>query len=204
MSKLESLKTLAASCKACMRCDLGKTRTNVVFGSGSPDAQILVIGEGPGENEDQTGIPFVGLSGKLLTKLFTEAGLSRETDLFITNTVKCRPPGNRDPLPTEIQVCNEWLQNQITVLSPKIIVLVGRVAAQHYLGRDVKITQERGKWLSSEPYVMTILHPSYLLRNQGADNPAMLNTIEDLKTIKNLYASLKPSTTSFWSSLQEL
>lgn len=147
MNKEAALVALAAQCKQCQACNLAKTRTKVVFGSGSPESRILLIGEGPGQTEDETGIPFVGQSGRLLTRLLTETGLSRETDVFVTNVVKCRPPGNRDPEPAESEACKPWLTQQLEILQPAIIVLVGRIAAANYLGREVRITRERGQWL---------------------------------------------------------
>jgi len=213
VSNLEALKSLAGACKACMDCDLAQSRKTVVFGSGNPDAKILVIGEGPGENEDQTGVPFVGLSGQLLTNLFNQVGLSRETDLFITNTVRCRPPHNRDPLPLEVDACSKWLKAQQEILDPRIVVLVGRIAAGHYLGRDVKITKERGQWLQTQPHVMAILHPSYLLRNPGSESIPIRDTLKDLSTIREKYQDLKKAGTlmsshkpqeSFWNDLQDL
>jgi len=173
----------------------------------------MVVGEAPGESEDRSGIPFVGASGQLLTQLFQSAGLSRESDLFITNTVKCRPPSNRNPLPEEISACDSWLKQQIEILKPTIIVLVGKIAAEAYLGRLVKITKERGEWLSTNPHVMAILHPSYLLRNQqtGPNSPIQ-QTLEDLKKIQKFYQhvyltgtyeNLTTEQENFWNELDQ-
>lgn len=214
MDNLHLLKNLAASCKACISCNLSQGRSNVVFGSGSPTARIMVVGEAPGESEDLSATPFVGVSGRLLTTLFKSAGFSREDDLFITNTVKCRPPDNRNPLPEEIAACDTWLTQQIQIIRPSIIVLVGKISAEAYLGRPFKITKERGEWLSSNPHVMAILHPSYLLRNQqtGPGSPIQ-QTLQDLQKVHQRYQdvlsigtslSLTTKHETFWNELDLL
>ncbi|MDI6642901.1 MAG: uracil-DNA glycosylase [Candidatus Hodarchaeaceae archaeon] len=146
MSKEEKLRQLEAEAKACKRCRLHKTRTNVVFGSGPADAEIMLLGEGPGFMEDKSGAPFVGAAGKNLDSLLQTAGLKRE-DVYITNIVLCRPPQNRDPLPDEIESCKCFLEGHISVIKPKFIITLGRVAARTLLGRYVTMGREHGKLL---------------------------------------------------------
>ena len=117
---------LQDECKKCEKCDLAKTRINVVFGDGNPNAEVMFIGEGPGQTEDETGKPFVGRAGQLLDKMLAGVGLSRD-NIYIANIVKCRPPQNRDPLPAEQEACIEWLRNQVSLIRPKIIVFLGRI-----------------------------------------------------------------------------
>lgn len=121
--------TLKQTCLHCEKCDLCKTRTNVVFGTGVPDAEVMLVGEGPGQNEDEQGLPFVGRSGQLLDKYLFSIDLSRETNIFITNIVKCRPPENRDPLPSEREACLSYLREQFKLMHPKIVVCLGRISA---------------------------------------------------------------------------
>ena len=128
--------TLKADCLACSRCELCKTRTNVVFGQGVPDAEVLFVGEGPGQSEDEQGLPFVGCSGQLLDKYLFAIDLDREKNCYIANIVKCRPPQNRDPLPAESEACMPWLREQFRLLRPKIVVCLGRIAAQRMIRSD--------------------------------------------------------------------
>lgn len=162
---------LAAICEElgdCTRCGLSERRTNVVFGVGNPDARLLFIGEAPGRDEDRRGEPFVGAAGQLLTKMIVAMGLSRDA-VYIANVVKCRPPGNRDPKPDEVQTCRPFLDRQIDAIQPEAIVTLGRIAAAELLGRSVSITRERGTWVSYRDVpVMPTLHPAYLLRNPDA------------------------------------
>ena len=172
---------LERRCLSCQKCALADTRTNVVFGKGPRDAKILFIGEGPGENEDLQGEPFVGRGGQLLDEMLSLVDLSREKNFYITNIVKCRPPKNRDPLNTEQDACIGYLRNQTALLRPKIIVCLGRVSALRIIKPDFKITKEHGQWFESAGVWMTALyHPAAILR----DPRRRPETFEDLKTIQ--------------------
>lgn len=142
----EKLRELEAKAKVCRRCRLHKTRTNVVFSDGPPTAEVMIISEAPGFWEDQKGVPFVGAAGKNLNVLLFEAGLTRE-GVYITNTIKCRPPQNRDPLPDEIETCRPFLEKQISIIKPKLVVALGRIAAKELLGRPVTMGREHGSLL---------------------------------------------------------
>lgn len=157
---------LEAACLACKKCALCEGRTNVVFGMGSREARVMFIGEGPGEQEDLQGKPFVGRSGQLLDKMLDAVDLSRDSNIFIGNIVKCRPPKNRDPLPEEQELCLGWLRNQVALLRPKIIVCLGRIAAMKLIRPDFKITKEHGIFFEKNGVLMmATLHPAALLRN---------------------------------------
>jgi DNA polymerase len=161
---LESLEMKTLSCRTCPLC---KGRTNVVFGAGNADAKLLFVGEGPGYDEDMQGLPFVGRAGQLLTKIIEAMGLKRK-DVYITNVVKCRPPQNRTPFPTEILACAEYLAGQIDIIKPKIICALGKVPAQALLKTELPITKLRGNfYLYKDIKVMPTFHPAYLLRNPG-------------------------------------
>ena len=158
--------TLKAECLACTRCELCATRTNVVFGQGVPDAEVLFVGEGPGQSEDEQGLPFVGRSGQLLDKYLFAIDLDRSKNCYIANIVKCRPPHNRDPLPTESEACMPWLREQFKLLQPKIVVCLGRIAAQQMIGKDFSVTRDHGKFFDKQGTLfMATLHPAALLRN---------------------------------------
>ena len=158
--------TLRSSCLACTRCELCKTRTNVVFGQGVEDAEVLFVGEGPGQNEDEQGLPFVGRSGQLLDKYLFAIDLDRKKNCYIANIVKCRPPQNRDPLPAESEACMPWLREQFRLLKPKIVVCLGRIAAQQMIGKDFSVTRDHGKFFDKQGTLfMATLHPAALLRN---------------------------------------
>jgi uracil-DNA glycosylase family 4 len=146
MSKEKKLRQFEAEAKKCVRCGLNKTRTNVVFGSGPPNAEIMLVGEGPGLMEDKSGLPFVGTAGKNLDVLLRITGLKR-SNVYITNVVKDRPPRNRDPTDEEIEACRPFLEGQISVIKPKLIVALGRIAARVLLGRHVNMGSEHGKLL---------------------------------------------------------
>ena len=162
----EEWETLKNDCLKCTKCGLCKTRTNVVFGYGNPLSEVMFIGEGPGEQEDLQGKPFVGRSGKLLDKMLAEIGLSREENIYIANIVKCRPPKNRDPLPEEQEMCIDWLRNQTALLKPKIIVAVGRIAAMKIIDENIKITKDHGKFYKKKNVLfMPTIHPAAVLRN---------------------------------------
>lgn len=157
---------LETACKACEKCELCQTRTHVVFGMGNPQSDILFIGEGPGENEDLEGLPFVGRSGQLLDKMLAAIDLDRNKNIYIANIVKCRPPKNRDPLPEEQEACIDWLRNQVMIMRPKIIVCLGRIAAIKLIKPDMKITKEHGIFFEKNGVLMmATLHPAALLRN---------------------------------------
>ena len=158
--------TLEQACLSCQKCNLCKTRTNVVFGVGNKDAKVLFIGEGPGQNEDLQGEPFVGRGGQLLDKMLEAVDLSREKNIYIANMVKCRPPQNRDPFPEEQEACLNWLRNQVALIKPKIIVCLGRIAAMKIMNPQIKITKEHGVFVEKHGVLMmATLHPAALLRN---------------------------------------
>ena len=171
---------LKADCLECNKCALCETRTNVVFGVGASDAEVLFIGEGPGENEDLKGEPFVGRAGKLLDDMLELVDLNR-SNIYIANMVKCRPPKNRDPLEIEQAACSEWLKRQIELLDPKLIVCLGRVAAMKFIRSDFKITKEHGQWfdVGGRP-TMALFHPAALLR----DPHKKPDTFVDLKKLQ--------------------
>ena len=171
---------LRESCLKCQACGLRRSCTQVVFGVGDPNAEVLFIGEAPGANEDQQGEPFVGRAGKLLDDMLAMIGLKRES-VYITNIVKCRPPQNRDPLNVEQDACIGWLRRQTALLRPKIIVCLGRIAAKAIIKEDFKITSEHGQWFTRGGVQMTaIYHPAALLRDAGKRPEAFV----DLKSIQ--------------------
>lgn len=173
---------LKAVCADCTRCGLCETRHNVVFGIGREDADILFVGEGPGEQEDLKGEPFVGPAGKLLDDMLTIIDLDRRTNCYIANIVKCRPPRNRDPLETEQDACIGYLRNQVALIKPKIIVCLGRIAAKRLIDPDYRITRQHGQWLERNGIWMTaIYHPSALLR----DLSKRPETFDDLISIRD-------------------
>lgn len=171
---------LKRDCLSCTRCGLCETRHNVVFGVGPENAEVLFIGEGPGEYEDLQGIPFVGKAGLFLDDMLSIIGLSRR-NCYIANIVKCRPPHNRDPLNVEQASCSEWLEAQISLLSPKIIICLGRIAAMQYIDPNFRITREHGRWYNIDgTQRMAMYHPSALLRDP-AKRP---ETFRDLKSLQ--------------------
>ena len=177
-NRYEELKT---RCLGCQKCGLASTRHNVVFGVGVPNAEVVFIGEGPGENEDLQGEPFVGRGGALLDKYLAAVDLDRNKNIYITNMVKCRPPQNRDPLNVEQEACIGYLRNQVAIIRPKIIVCLGRIAAMKLIKEDFKITREHGQWVEKAGVQMTAMyHPAALLRNPGW-RPA---AFEDLKSLQ--------------------
>ena len=177
----ERWEALTAECMNCRECALCQTRKNVVFGVGNPEAEIMLIGEGPGEHEDEQGVPFVGRAGQLLDDMLALIGLDR-TKVYIANIVKCRPPGNRDPLNVEQDACIGYLNRQIGLIQPKIIVCLGRVAAMRLIDEKFRITKEHGVWFDRNGVRMTALfHPAALLR----DNRRLPETFDDLKEIRS-------------------
>lgn len=192
MKKSDTLLKLKEKCLNCRACELSNGRTNVVFSDGAPDsAKAILIGEAPGANEDATGTPFVGRAGKLLNQFLEQANISRENDLYIINTVKCRPPQNRVPTPVEKSACEKYLFEQIDIINPKVLIFCGSTALKSFFKQNVPISKIRGQWLTvnvnkKEYKAMAIFHPSYLLRNhsleEGKPRALMLN---DLKNIYN-------------------
>lgn len=175
----EELKRQVASCRACRLCE---TRTNTVFGVGPANAPLMVVGEGPGADEDAQGEPFVGRAGKLLDEMLKAIGRSRKTDTYVANVVKCRPPNNREPADDEAEACRSFLEQQLRFVKPKLIVALGRVAAQRLLVTDTPIGKMRGQqytWGPEGTPLMVTYHPAYLLRNPGEK----AKTWEDLKRI---------------------
>ncbi|HIJ50001.1 MAG TPA: uracil-DNA glycosylase [Nitrospinae bacterium] len=167
----------------CTRCKLSQGRKNIVFGSGNPQADLVFVGEGPGADEDEQGLPFVGRAGKKLTEIIEKGmNLDREKDTYICNIVKCRPPGNRDPEKEEIIACNPFLVEQLKAIKPKVVVALGKPAASTLLGRNVPITKERGTWHEYEGFkLMLTLHPAYLLRAYTIENRKAVH--DDMKKV---------------------
>lgn len=162
----ETWEELETACMACKKCGLCEGRTNLVFGAGNRNAKVMFVGEGPGEQEDLQGKPFVGRSGQLLDKMLAAVDLDRNSNIFIGNIVKCRPPKNRDPLPEEQDMCIGWLRNQVALIRPKIIVCLGRIAGMKLIKPDLKIMREHGIFFEKNGVLMmATLHPAALLRN---------------------------------------
>ena len=172
---------LEAQCLSCQRCALADARHHVVFGVGVRDAEVMLIGEGPGENEDLQGQPFVGRGGQLLDEMLELIDLSREKNVYIANIVKCRPPHNRDPLNTDQDACIDYLRNQVALIRPRIIVCLGRIAAMRLIKPDFKITREHGLWFEkSGVSMMAMFHPAAILR----DPSRRPDTFMDLKSLQ--------------------
>lgn len=191
--KNNCLNIVRQKCESCHACALGETRNNIVFSDGNAaTAKIVLIGEAPGETEDMTGRPFVGRAGQLLTEFLTEAGISRDRDVYIINTVKCRPPENRVPTDEEKAACRKFLDAQIDIIKPDAIILCGATALKSFVNLDKKqtISKVRGKWMTVtvdgvEYKAMTIFHPSYLLRNHSMEDGSPRRLMqEDLRNIK--------------------
>ena len=173
--------TLEHVCAECTKCGLCEKRTHVVFGVGNRNADIMLIGEGPGEQEDLKGEPFVGPAGKLLDDMLSIIDLDRNRNCYIANIVKCRPPQNRDPLETEQEACIGYLRNQVALIRPKIIVCLGRIAAKRVISEDYRITKEHGQWVEKNgTWITAIYHPSALLR----DVSKRPETFDDLVAIR--------------------
>lgn len=176
-------KTLEDACKSCTKCELYKTRTNVVFGAGNKNATLMFVGEAPGATEDMQGLPFVGAAGKLFDKYLQAVGISRD-EVYIANMLKCRPPNNRDPLQSEQDMCIEYLREQVRLIRPKIIVCLGRISAMRLIKPDFKITQEHGKWFTKGDFLMcAVYHPSLLLRDPRKKEDMLV----DMKEVKRVY-----------------
>ncbi len=192
--KSQCLEIVRQKCESCKACPLAKTRNNVVFSDGNPStAKIVFIGEAPGEVEDELGMPFVGRAGQLMNEFLAEAGISRENDIYMINTVKCRPPENRVPTDEEKAACRKFLDAQIDIIKPEAIVLCGATALKSFVELDKKqtISKVRGKWMTVtvdgvEYNAITIFHPSYLLRNRSMEEGSPRRLMQqDLAEIKN-------------------
>ena len=176
--------SLRKECENCRGCILADTRTHMVFGVGRQDAEVMLIGEGPGEQEDLQGVPFVGPAGKLLDSMLEMIDLDR-SKVYIAHMVKCRPPHNRDPQDIELFACSHWLQYQTELVSPKIIVCLGRIAAQGLISKDFRITRDHGKWYDKNGVrYMATFHPSALLRNPASRPDAFMDLRELRKEIR--------------------
>ena len=192
-----NLEQLAAACDACRRCGLGSGRLNVVVSRGNPQARLMVIGEGPGAQEDEQGRPFVGRSGQLLDRMLESVGIDSNRDAYVCNIVKCRPPENRKPTALEMAACQPWLERQIALVDPAVILLTGATAVEGLLGIKGGITKLRGQWRRGEGgslegrWLMPIFHPSYLLRNASKErgSPKWL-TWHDLQDVQRRLAQL--------------
>jgi uracil-DNA glycosylase len=177
---------------ACTKCPLAKTRTQVVFGVGNPEADLMFVGEGPGEQEDLQGEPFVGRAGQLLTKLIEGIGFTR-ADVYIANVLKCRPPGNRDPLPAEIEACHPYLAAQLAFIAPRVVVTLGNFATKLLLDTKEGITKLRGREFAfGDAVLIPTFHPSAVLRNGGA---ALAQARSDFVLIKRTLARQQAATT---------
>ena len=191
-----TLEALAERARGCQRCGLARTRTHLVFGEGNPQADLMFVGEGPGEVEDQTGRPFVGPAGQLLTQILGSVGLKRD-EVYITNVVKCRPPGNRVPTRQEMESCWDWLAAQIALIRPMIIVTLGNAATQRLLGRAEGIGQLRGRFYRWKGgiEVFPMFHPSFLLRNPSKKkgSPKYLTWL-DIQAVKERLSLLRSQT----------
>lgn len=182
---------LQNACMDCRKCGLCETRHHVVFGVGNPRSKVLFVGEGPGENEDLQGEPFVGRGGQLLDKFLTAVDLDRTKNIYIANIVKCRPPKNRDPLPEEQEACIGWLRNQFALLRPKIVVCLGRVAAMKLIKPDIKITREHGIFFEKNGVLfMATLHPAALLRNPSQKPDAFEDFLKLREKIDELHCDV--------------
>lgn len=179
---MKTLDEIKKECLECGKCPLCKTRTNVVFGTGSEKAKVMFVGEAPGEKEDLSGIPFVGAAGKLLDKYLMAVGIERE-DVYIANILKCRPPKNRDPLPSEEDACMDYLRDQVRAINPKIIVCLGRISAMRLIQEDYKITSQHGQFVRKGSFLMTaVYHPAALLRDPRKKE----DMLTDMKKIKEI------------------
>ncbi|WP_159785541.1 uracil-DNA glycosylase [Sodalinema gerasimenkoae] len=182
----ETLEQLNDHCQSCQRCGLASTRTQAVVSRGNPQAPVVIIGEGPGQQEDEQGLPFVGRSGELLENILASVNFDTEKDVYICNVVKCRPPGNRNPTPQEIEACKPYLLEQIRLVDPKVILMTGAVAVKTLLQEKRGITKIRGQWFEWENRLcMPIFHPAYLLRNPSREKgkPKWL-TWQDIQAVR--------------------
>ena len=182
-----SWEELKKDCMGCTKCELCRTRTNLVFGTGNENAEVLFIGEGPGRNEDLQGLPFVGRGGQLLDKFLAAVDLDRNKNIYIANMVKCRPPQNRDPLPAEQEACIGWLREQVRLMRPKIIVCLGRISAQKLISPDFKVTKQHGEFIEKGGILfMGTFHPAALLRNPNQKPDALEDFLKLKEKIKEI------------------
>jgi len=189
-SQPQNLESLRPGILNCTLCGLARTRNHVIFGEGNPNAGIMLIGEAPGRDEDIQGRPFVGLSGQLLDKILAACGFTRNEHVFISNIVKCRPPGNRLPSTDEASLCMPWLLRQIEIINPKIMILLGATALKYMAGSDYRIKKDHGKWISiSDRLAIPVYHPAALLRDPSLKR----DTWEDFKIIFHKYRELVDS-----------
>lgn len=187
MKMYDNWESLRKSVKNCNKCKLCETRNNIVFGEGDIHAEIMMIGEGPGSDEDKTGRPFIGRAGQLLSSVLQDLGIKRE-DIYITNIIKCRPPQNRNPEEEEMDSCINYLRNQVILIKPKIIVLLGSVALKKILGKEFTITTSRGKWVEMKGIkYMPTWHPAALLR----DESKKADLVRDLQLVKDELEKIK-------------
>lgn len=183
----DNFSDLKEACLSCRKCGLCETRHNVVVGVGNENADVLFIGEGPGENEDLQGEPFVGRGGKLLDKMLNAVDLDRNKNIYIANIVKCRPPRNRDPKPEEQEMCINWLRNQVKLIDPKIIVCLGRISAQKLIKPDLRITKEHGLFFQKGKFLMMpMFHPAAILRNPNQKPEAFDDFLKLREKIKEI------------------
>jgi uracil-DNA glycosylase family 4 len=186
-SENNNLASLDEVVKKCKKCNLHETRKNTVFGEGDPDSDIMIIGEAPGREEDEAGRPFIGRAGKLLNEFLKSIGLNRDL-VFITNTIKCRPPENRDPGIVEINACSDYLDQQINIIKPKVLVLLGKIAANRLLGEDIPMSELRLKKFFIDKYDIPIIvfyHPAYILRSPSQKKKVW----DDLQYLKGIIDS---------------
>ena len=186
-SENNNLASLDEVVKKCKKCNLHETRKNTVFGEGDPDSDIMIIGEAPGREEDEAGRPFIGRAGKLLNEFLKSIGLNRDL-VFITNTIKCRPPENRDPDIAEINACSDYLDQQINIIKPKVLVLLGKIAANRLLGEDIPMSELRLKKFFIDKYDIPIIvfyHPAYILRSPSQKKKVW----DDLQYLKGIIDS---------------
>jgi uracil-DNA glycosylase len=185
-----TLDEVARIASTCTKCRLSQGRTQVVFGVGKETADLMFIGEGPGYHEDQQGIPFVGAAGQLLTRLLSEVGIARD-DVYITNVVRCRPPGNRDPLPDEIEACSTYLVETLAIVDPKVVVTLGNFATRIILGRPASISRVRGQRFTWEGrIVIPTFHPAAILHGGGEASSQMAAIRQDFATLKAALSDL--------------
>ncbi len=186
IQQCNNLQQLAELASGCTNCSLRVGCRGVVFGKGNPQAQLMFIGEGPGAEEDKQGLPFVGAAGQLLDKIILAGGWQPE-QVYIANIVKCRPPGNRTPAYEEAEACRMWLDRQVELINPSIVVLLGSVALQNYISREARITRDRGAWIEKNGMkVMPTFHPAALLRDPSKKRPVW----EDIKKVRDEYGTL--------------
>lgn len=187
MEQNTTLEELYLRCKDCRKCELGATKTNCVFGVGNPNADLMFVGEAPGEQEDLSGTPFVGRAGQLFDRFLYAVDIDRK-DVYIANILKCRPPKNRDPLPEEEDACLDYLREQVRIISPKLIVCLGRISAMRLISPDFRITRDHGRWFDKGAFSMcAVYHPSYLLRSPSKKEEMLV----DMKAIKAKYDAIK-------------